>query len=270
MKLVKRVLLPMVLSGTALSAPALADAPVSLYAAGSLKQALGEVAQQYQSQSGANVGTKFGPSGLLRKEIESTNQADLFASANLAHPDKLAAAGWGRSVVLFARNQLCAIAQPELSVSTDTLLPVMLDPKVRVGTSTPKADPSGDYAWELFRKADAQQSGAYQTLSDKALKLTGGPDSEPAPKGKNQYGWVMAEKRADLFITYCTNAVLAQKQEPQLQIVQVPSELAVGASYGLVVNKDARPQAWDLAMFILSEQGQSILNRYGFVSPTLR
>ncbi|MBY6105489.1 molybdate ABC transporter substrate-binding protein [Ferrimonas balearica] len=270
MKLVKRLILPMLITGSALSAPALAEAPVNLYAAGSLKAALGEVAKVYQQKSGQAVATQFGPSGLLRKEIEQHNQADLFASANLAHPDTLAAAGWGRSVVLFARNQLCAIAQPELAVSTDTLLPVMLQPQVRVGTSTPKADPSGDYAWELFRKADQQQTGAYQTLSDKALTLTGGPDSEPAPKGKNQYGWVMSEKRADLFITYCTNAVLAQQQVPQLQIIQVPQALSVGASYGMLVKQDAQPQAWDLAMFILSEQGQSILSRYGFVAPSLR
>lgn len=270
MNVVTRLILPMILTGTALSAPALAEAPINLYAAGSLKSALGEVAAQYQSQSGAAVATRFGPSGLLRKEIETAGHADLFASANLAHPDKLAAAGWGRSVVLFARNQLCAIAQPALKVDSDSLLAVMLDPEVRVGTSTPKADPSGDYAFELFRKADTLQSGAYQTLSSKALQLTGGPDSEPAPKGKNQYGWVMSEQRADLFITYCTNAVLAQKQEPQLQIIKVPAPLAVGASYGLIVKEGAQSDAWGLAMFMLSEPGQSILNRYGFESPTLR
>ncbi len=268
MSVTARYILPMVLCGAAVSATA-AEAP-TLYAAGSLKAALGDVVARYQSETGASVATKFGPSGLLRKEIEGGADANLFASANLAHPDKLAANGWGRSVVLFARNKLCAIAQPELSVTTDSLLAVMLDPRVRVGTSTPKADPSGDYAWEMFGKAEGLQPGAYATLSQKALQLTGGPTSEPAPKGKNPYGWVMSEKRADLFITYCTNAVLAQRQVPQLQIVRVPEALAVGASYGLVVKHQAPASTWDLAMYLMSEPGQAILNQYGFESPTLR
>ena len=42
---------------------------VTLYAAGSLKGALTEVAKAYEAKSGNTVATKFGPSGLLRKEI---------------------------------------------------------------------------------------------------------------------------------------------------------------------------------------------------------
>ena len=58
-------------------------------------------------------------------------------------------------------------------------------------TSTPKADPSGDYAWRLSAKADKVKPGAEKALDAKAVKLTGGPTSEKAPKGRNQYGWVM-------------------------------------------------------------------------------
>src|SRR5690606_12020460 len=132
-------------------------------------------------------------------------------SANMKHPETLAKAGKAGPVRMFARNKLCAIAQPGVKVTTATLLDVLLDAKVRVGTSTPKADPSGDYAWKLFEKAEKARPGAFKTLDANALKLTGGPTSEKAPKGKNQYGWVMSEKKADLFLTYCTNAVLAKK-----------------------------------------------------------
>jgi len=33
---------------------------------------------------------------------------------------------------------------------------IMLDPAVRLVTSTPKADPAGDYAEAIFAKLDAQ------------------------------------------------------------------------------------------------------------------
>jgi ABC-type molybdate transport system substrate-binding protein len=39
---------------------------------------------------------------------------------------------------------------------------------VKLGTSTPLADPSGDYAWEVFRKADALRPGAFSKLEQKS------------------------------------------------------------------------------------------------------
>ena len=87
----------------------------------------------------------------------------------------------------------------------------MLDPAVKLGTSTPKADPSGDYAFELFERVE--RSGARRPggplLADKALQLTGGPNSPPPPAGRNVYGMLVATGQADVFLTYCTNAVVA-------------------------------------------------------------
>ncbi len=74
----------------------------------------------------------------------------------------------------------------------------------------------------------------------------------------------MSEDRADLFLTYCTNAVLAQRDTPTLQIVQLPDALSVGASYGLSVLNNSASEASDLAGFILAPVGQQILASYGF------
>lgn len=208
--------------------------------------------------------TKYAPSGLLRKAIEDGDQPDVFASANMKHPEKLASDGWGSPVVLFARNQLCAIAQPNIKVTPDNLLSTLMDKKIRVGTSTPKADPSGDYAWELFQKADTVKKGSFSALSTKALQLTGGENSQKAPEGLNQYGWVMSENKADIFLTYCTNAVLAKKQVKSLNIIAIPESLSVGADYGLIVKGDAQNTAWQFAMYILSPEGQRIMKKYGF------
>lgn len=238
--------------------------PLKLYAAGSLKAALGDVVAAYEKAYKTQVTTKFGPSGTLREGIEKGDSCDVFASADMTHPEKLASSGWGGPVVMFTRNQLCALTQPGVETTGDTLLSTLLDKNVKLGTSTPKADPSGDYAWELFKKADAIKPGSFTTLSGKALQLTGGPDSQKAPEGRNPYGWVMGEKKADLFLTYCTNAVLAQREVQALKIVRIPQELSVGADYGLLVRSGAPGDAWKLTMFILSPEGQKILQGYGF------
>lgn len=268
----RNLMLTMCLVATlAATGPLAADdeeaATVTLFAAGSLASALSEVAEAFEAETGISVVTEFAPSGLLRERIEGGASADVFASANMAHPQRLADAGRGGPVALFARNELCGLAQAELAVSRDNLLDVMRDPAVRLGTSTPEADPSGDYAFALFRRADDVQAGSDQLLADKALTLTGGPDSPTAPDGRNLYAWVMTEDRADLFLTYCTNVLLAREDTPSLQRVEVPAELAVGADYGLSLLSANNPDAARLAMFILSPDGQAILDHHGFSAP---
>jgi molybdate transport system substrate-binding protein len=242
-----------------------AEAPVKLHAAGSLRAALDEVAAAYAADSGVTVEAVYGASGLLKDRIAGGEASDVFASANMEHPRALAAKS-KLPVVLFTRNTLCALAQQEVAATTATLLDVMLDPTVRLGTSTPKADPSGDYAFALFAKAEALKPGARATLEAKALKLTGGPDAPKPPAGKSVYAFVMAQRQADVFLTYCTNAVVAAREVPGLKIVSIPPTLAVGADYGLVV-LSTRPEAARLALFILSPPGQAILARHGFDAP---
>jgi ABC-type molybdate transport system substrate-binding protein len=251
----------------AVAIPAVASAEtVRLYAAGSLKAALTEAAAAFEGKNaGIKVEADFAASGLLRERIEKGEPAQVFASADVGHPAKLAAAGRAEGkVAIFARNELCALAREGLAVTSASLLDTMLDKSVRVGTSTPKADPSGDYAFALFAKAEALKPGARAVLEAKALQLTGGPTSEKAPDGRNLYGWVMASGKADVFLTYCTNAVLAKKDVPSLQMVQIPADLRVGADYGLVVLKAAPAAAGNLARFILGEEGQAILVKHGF------
>ena len=257
-----------VLGMALLSGAAEAGDTVRLYAAGSLRAALTETAKAYEQAFGATVETVFGASGLLRERIETGEGAHVFASANMAHPLRLRKDGRGGPVVMFARNKLCALTRPSVDASPDTLLEMMLRNDVKLGISTPKADPSGDYAWEVFAKADKIRPGAGAALDRKALKLTGGPDSAKAPAGRNQYAWVMESGQADVFLTYCTNAVLARKEAASLKSVALPPELSVGADYGLIVLKDAPPEASRLALFILSPDGQAILASYGFDAPT--
>jgi molybdenum ABC transporter molybdate-binding protein len=228
-----------------------------LYAAGSLRTALTEVAVAFEAASGQEVQAKYGASGLLKDEIAGGARAEVFASANMEHPQALAAAGKSGPVVLFARNRLCALVRPGLAVEPATLLDRMLDPNMKLATSTPRADPSGDYAWEVFRKADKLRPGAFAALEKKALQLVGGPNSPTAPPGRALYGMLMAEGKADIFLTYCTNAREAQAQNPDQQVVALPDELAVGADYGLTASREPSPQAYQFAMFILSTDGNA-------------
>lgn len=239
---------------------------VTLHAAGSLRAALDDLSGEFERRAGIRVERVYGASGLLRDRIAKGEPAQVFASANVEHPQALAAAGKAAAPIVFTRNVLCALARSDTGVAPANLLDCMLDASVKLGTSTPKADPSGDYAWALFDRAEALRPGSRAALEAKALQLTGGPASPAPPKDRNVYGELVATRKADVFLTYCTNALLARRDFPQLVSVAIPDELAVGARYGLTVMYGSPEPAWRLAWFILSDDGQAILAKYGFGS----
>jgi molybdate transport system substrate-binding protein len=246
-----------------------ANEPVLLHAAGSLRGALSEVAEAFGAEAGVKVEAKYGPSGTLRDEIAGGSRAQVFASANMEHPQSLATAGRSSPVVLFARNRLCALVRSGLSVTPETLIETMSREDVKIGTSTPKADPSGVYAFEVFARAEAVRGGSRRILEQKAQQLTGGPSSATGSAGRSVYGWHVAEGRADIFLTYCTGALVAQRENPGQQIVSLPEPLSVGADYGMTVMNDSPQAAYRFALFIVSSKGQQIMARHGFFAPAL-
>jgi molybdate transport system substrate-binding protein len=239
-------------------------ADIQLYAAGSLRAALTDVSKAFAGATGHRIQEKFGPSGVLKDEIAAGARADVFASANMEYPQALTLAHKSGPVSLFARNKLCALVRPGLKVDSANLVDRMLDPAIKLGTSTPNSDPSGDYAFEVFRKVEAIRPSAGKALENKALMLTGSTKSAMPAAGRSPYGWHIAEGRADIFLAYCTAAAEARIQYPDLQTVALPDNLAVGADYGLTVMTGAPPAANEFARFILAPAGQKILVGYGF------
>ncbi len=251
---------------------AVAQAPaLTVYAAGSLRAALTDIAGAFEAApGGVPVTLVFGASGLLKERLQAGEAADLFASANMEHPQALAASGRAEPVQPFARNALCALAAPSFALEGRTLLQRLLDDAVRVGTSTPKADPSGDYAFELFERAEAgglTPAGGAARLKAKALQLTGGPNSPPPPKDRNVYGALVAGGQADVFITYCTNAATARGEQPQLQVLALPEGVNVSALYGLAVLRPVSAHARRFADYLLTGDGQRRLRAFGFAAP---
>lgn len=242
------------------------DMGLRIYAAGSLKSLLTEAATAFTAREGIAVQTTFGPSGLLRDRLRSGERADIFASADMANPQILADAGLAEAPVLFARSRFCAMARPGLAMTSENVLDVLLRPDIRVGTSTPGADPGGDYAWVFFRLADKVRPGAFQQLDAKALQLVGGPASPEPPAGQPLWPWLM--ERADVFLLYCNSARTAAQQLPGASIVLPPAPLDVTPEYGLgILRAGDRQRAERFVRFLRSPEGTSLLTKWGFTAP---
>jgi len=243
------------------------ESVLQVYAAGSLRSAVTAIAKDFEARTGNKVALTFGASGLLRERIEKGEAAQVFASADTDHPQRLARQGGWLTPQVFVRNTLCALTSEKINATPATVLATLLRPEIRLGTSTPKSDPSGDYTWALFEKANGVQPGAFATLDAKARKLAGAADSPKAPEGMSTYGWIMDTNQVDVFITYCTNAVAAQAEVPRLKVVQFPPALSVGAAYGMTVRQGAPAAAADFAAALLAPAGQTIFGRMGFGAP---
>ena len=243
---------------------------VAVYAAGSLRSAMTDLARAFEREGGAKVVLSFGASGLLKDRIEGGEAANVFASANMSHPEALQAAGKAEPVRAFTRNALCLLAQPAFDLKGRSVAQRLLDADLRVATSTPRADPAGDYAFQMFDRIESSGAagpGSAAVLKAKALQLAGGPNSPQPPAGRSLYGVLMAEGRADVFVTYCTNATQARQEVPGLQVLEIPAALNVSASYGIAAVRPATAAALRFIDFVLGAQGQQVLRGHGFSAP---
>jgi molybdate transport system substrate-binding protein len=242
--------------------PVRADA-LKIYAAGSLAAAFTEMVKAFPAPSGDVAEPLFGPSGMLRDKIEHGAPADVLASADMEQPRALARQQRDRSVVMFTRNRLCALGRSSLGLTADNMLDRLLDPSVRLATSTPGADPGGDYAWAVFARAEAVRPGAQTILQSKAMQLVGGPNTPPLVAGRGAVQGVFLTDRADVMLGYCSSSGPVMQEVPGLANVALPPALTVGPAYGLIVLSN-HPLAARFALFVLSEPGQAILLRNGF------
>ena len=257
-------LLPCLLVAAAHTSASAQDNGLVLYGAGSLREAMTEMAAAFTRERGITVRTQFGASGRMRERIEAGDKVDVFTSADIGHAARLVADGRASVMAMFARNDLCVLAPAARApANSAAALDALVANDVRIGVSPAKIDPLGDYTIQLFDVADKLRPGSGQVLRGRAVVLDNPPGAPPSPSG-DYYLDALRDGRIDLAIVYCSGRGRYARLDPTLVMVNFPSELAVGPQYGLAVMKDTRPEAALLALTILSPPGQKILAGNGF------
>ncbi|MBV9833363.1 MAG: substrate-binding domain-containing protein, partial [Alphaproteobacteria bacterium] len=79
------------------------DNGLVLYGAGSLREAMSEMAMVFTRERGVPVQAQFGASGRMRERIEAGERVDVFTSADTGHATKLVTDGRASVMALFAR-----------------------------------------------------------------------------------------------------------------------------------------------------------------------
>jgi ABC-type molybdate transport system substrate-binding protein len=233
-----------------------------LFAAGSLREAMTNIAHAYTAAQGVPVTTEFGPSGRLRERIEGGEHVDVFASADIGHPKKLVADGRASVFAMFARNSVCLLIPRKHAAAVDSSAERLLASSLRIGVSPAKIDPLGDYTELLFDKIEAQHPGARAALSARSVVIDLSPGAPP-PHSGDPFLDGIEDGRIDIAIVYCSGRSRYARLIPDAQLTPFPPELQVGPEYGVAVLKDAPADARLLALFILSPEGQRLLSQAG-------
>lgn len=236
-----------------------------LFAAGSLRLAFTPLCRAFTADTGIAVSAEFAPAGLLRERIERGEACSLFASANVAHPQALLSAGRAARTATFAFNRLNLTLRRAAGADGADWLALLTDASLRIGTSTPGCDPSGDYALQLFGTIERYYPGVGRGIAARAQPLVGGRDTVTIPEGQIASAWLLRRGLTDLFIGYAHYATRL-REEDGCRAVAIPDPFSPRCEYRLACLDDA-PETAALMDYILSERGQLYLRQAGFSAP---
>ena len=219
-------------------------------AAASLKNAFGEMKTAFEAANrGVAVQTNFAASNPLLKQIVEGAPVDVFASADEATMDKAAAAKVvdTKTRKTFAKNDLVLIV-PKGSKKPANLNDLSKMGKIAVGN--PDSVPAGRYAREALTNAKL-----WDSLQAKYILGT----------NVRQVLDYVARGEVDAGFVYGTDA---RQQADKVDVALVCTG-HTPVTYPIAVattGKNAK-SGQKFVDFVLSEQGQAILAKYGFVKP---
>ena len=236
---------------------------VEIFAAGSLRDVVGDLAKEAGPVLGVQVKSQFGGSGTMRERIEKGEKPDLLLSADMNSPRKLESLG--RTVipvVAFARNRECIVSRQSLGLTPENMVDTLLNQNVRLKTGTPVADPSGDYGFAILDKVETVHPGAAKILRNKANSVMRAT-APPSTPGQSEMAALFAAHKIDVAITYCS--VGLEKELPnELTSFPTPAAFDPHPVYGIAV-LTTKPEALRLALYLLSDKGQAIIAKNGLV-----
>ena len=230
---------------------------LSIAAAADLKFALDDLVRQFeQEHPGTKVNVTYGSSGNFFAQIQSGAPFDLFFSADVAYPRKLAASGLGADdVFLYATGRIVVWVTKDSPVAVDKLgIKALLEPSVRkIAVANPEHAPYGRAAVAALKALDIYDQVASRLVYGENIAQT---------------AQFVQSGAADAGILALSLAVAPQMRETG-RFWQVPLDAYPRIEQGGIILKSSKHLETALAFreFILGDHGRQVLKDYGFYLP---
>ncbi|HEY7590889.1 MAG TPA: molybdate ABC transporter substrate-binding protein [Candidatus Limnocylindrales bacterium] len=236
-----------------------APTEVTVFAAASLRDALGAAASAYRENApGVTLTLSFDASSALRTQIEQGAPADVFASADMSNPTALADTGLTRGpVVPFAANHLAIVVPAANPASIRDPRDLARDGVRVVGAG--EAVPISRYVEACLVKLEDVAGYPAGYAAAVQANVVSREDNVRAALAKVELG------EADAAFVYATDAVASDA----VDTIAIPAEANVEATYGAVVVGATRhpAEAAALVEWLAGDRGAAVLARFGFEPP---
>jgi molybdate transport system substrate-binding protein len=223
---------------------------VHIAAAANLREALDEIARSFQARTGIHVVPTIGATAQLAQQVENGAPVDVFLAADAQHVDQLISKGVAEAQTraVYARGRLVLWAPLRADI---TSLRDLASPHVnQVGCAKPELAPYGAAAIQALK-----HEGLWQAVEPKLVYA----QSISAAKQFADSGNVAASFTAlSLVYNQSSHYVLIDER------LHDPLDQAL-----CIVKQSAQPDAARrFRDFVLGDEGQKILARYGYTQPT--
>ena len=225
---------------------------LAVLAAASLKEALDDVAAQFQRASGNKVALSYAASSALAKQIENGAPADVFISADLDWMDYLDQRKRLRdgTRMNLLRNRLVLIAPAESRVQVEIKAGFALDKLLgdgKLSMADPDSVPAGKYG-----KAALERLGAWSAVERKVAR---GDNVRTALN-------FVSRGEAPLGIVYETDAFAEKKVRVIARFPQDAHPAIIYPAAALAGSKHAATPAF--LNYLKSGEARAIFEKYGF------
>jgi molybdate transport system substrate-binding protein len=228
-----------------------------IFAASSLTDAFQDLVKTYEStHPGIKISLSFAGSQILRTQLEQGAVADIFASADHKNMDILARDNIAASNPdqVFATNRLIVILPPGNPAGVITLHD-LARPGVKLILADPSV-PAGNYARQILAKISADPAYGSGFSTAVLANVVSNETDVRQVVTKVELG------EADAGIVYVSDKFAS----PELVTIPIPEKFNIIAQYPIAIlsNSPNPNQAAGFIEFIMSPDGQAILEKWGF------
>ena len=237
--------------------PARLTGTLTVFAAASLTEPFTEVGKHLEATyPGLKIIYNFGGSPTLRTQLEQGARGDVFVSADAAQMELAKQSGVVQGETpIFVKNRLVVIV-PRDNSGKVTAFSDLAKPGLQLDLAAPTV-PVGHYSRQALRQASAEYGADFEL---RALRnIVSEEENVKQVVAKVQLG------EADAGIVYVSD--VTSKIGNTVLMIQIPDAYNQIATYPIALTQSVqnRPAAEAFMSFVLSAQGQALLQAHHFI-----
>lgn len=231
---------------------------LTVFTAASLAGAFTEIGQMYENEANVRTAFNFDGSQVLRTQVENGAYADIFVSANKKQMSSLKDGGFmnNSTISVFTRNKPALIVPKENTAKIQNISD-LARPGIKIVIGV-KEVPIGDYTLQILDKLASDTTFGLEFKKNVMANVVSNETNVNYIVSKVALG------EADAGIAYESD--VTEELAEKITKIDIPDEYNIIAEYpiGILIQSRHLAEAEEFINLVKSEEGKSVLEKYGF------